>query len=482
MLNVMYIPVCGALTRSTLFLIPEPISKIIAGYKHSVPARLLRRIFRGYGLSFGLNVSRYVSSSTTTPRPRKIRLVTPLFLTWVLALALAGTPLAVQNAHAQSLGPNLVPNPTLETTGSSASVPASWSKGGFGTNTRTLSYPVPGDGGGKAVKTEITNYASGDAKWFFTPVSTGGGTYTYEDRYQSDRTSIVTVQFQHSNGSFSWVDIATLPAAGSFTSMSATFTAPSTVTKITVFHLIKGVGFVTVDNVSLRKHSSGGGGGNIFDTGAVTFRLDDGWTSQYQNALPKLNSAGMKATFYIATHRLFEDGFTGYMNQSQLQDIFDDGHEIGAHSKNHVNLLTLNASQQQAQIAGSRQDLINWGYGPVNSFAVPFGAYNNSIITMVQNAGFLNMATSDGQEMNHPSVSKYQLTRFPILNSTTVAQVKVAIDQADANNEWLILMFHEVNTGGRTYAITPAKFNEIVDYVKAKGVPVVTVSQGAVSL
>lgn len=403
-------------------------------------------------------------------------------LIFIMALTLTGAPFVAGTAHAQSVGPNLVPNPTLETSGSSASVPTSWSKGGYGTNTRTLSYPVGGDGGGKAVTTEITSYTSGDAKWFFNPVSTGGGTYTYEDRYQSNRASIVTVQFQHSNGSFSWVDIATLGAAGSFTSMSATFTAPSTVTKITVFHLIKGVGFVTVDNVSLRKHETGGGGGNIFDTGAVTFRLDDGWASQYQNALPKLNSAGMKGTFYIATHQLFEDGFTGYMNQGQLQDIFDAGHEIGAHSRNHVNLLTLNSSQRQAQIAGSRQDLINWGYGPVNSFSAPFGAYDSSIITIVQNAGFLNMATSDGQEMNHPGVSKYQLTRFPILNSTTVDQVKAAIDQADANNEWLILMFHEVNTSGRTYATTPAKFNEIVDYVKAKSIPVVTVSEGAAAL
>lgn len=383
-----------------------------------------------------------------------------------------------QTASAQTFGPNLIANPTLE---AGTTLPTGWIKGGYGTNTRTLTYPVAGDGGGKAVKTEITAYTSGDAKWVFTAVNVSGGTYRYEDRYQSNRTSIVTAQIQHSNGSLTYQDIATLAASANFASMSADFTMPSTATKVTIFHLINGPGSVTIDNALLRRHEAGGVG-DIFDTGAVTFRFDDGWTSQYQNALPKLNSAGIKGSFYIITHQMFEDGFTGYINQTQLQAIYNAGHEIGAHTRTHRNLNTLSTTERQNEITGSRQDLIGWGFGPILSFAVPFGAYNQSVIDVVKSAGFQSMVTSDGHQFNKPDSDRYRLTRFPITSATTVAQVKQAIDQADANNEWLIISFHEVNTSGRTYAITPTKFNEIVDYVVLKGIPVITTSEGAQDL
>jgi hypothetical protein len=44
-------------------------------------------------------------------------------------------------AHA---GPELVLNGSVETVGATASVPLGWNTGGWGTNTRTFSYPSTG--------------------------------------------------------------------------------------------------------------------------------------------------------------------------------------------------------------------------------------------------------------------------------------------------------------------------------------------------
>jgi len=408
-------------------------------------------------------------------------------LALMLCIPFFATPL--ETVSAQTSGTNLVPNGSLESAGGSG-LPASWKKGGYGTNTRSLTYPVPGVGGGKAIKTAITSYTNGDAKWYFNPVSISPGTYVYSNEYMSDRVSFVTVQFQNTSGAFSYKDVATLPAAaGAFTPMSAEFTVPANTANVTVFHLIKGVGFVTIDNVAIYAKGSTPppppppppppSGGNIFNTGAVSLRFDDGLLSQYEDALPKLNSAGLKGTFYIITQEMAEQGFAGYMNKQQVVDIFNAGHEIGAHTRTHKDLTTLSPSAQQNEVAGSRQDLQSWNVGSILSLSVPFGAYDNPVINVVKNAGFSSMTTSDGHQFNKPDSDRYTLTRIPGDNRLTVPQIKQKIDTAIAQKEWAVIAFHHIDTTGDPYSITPTEFNQIIDYIVQKGIRVVTVSEGA---
>src|SRR5690348_12104458 len=63
-------------------------------------------------------------------------------------------------AVSSSLGPNLIQNPSVETVGTNG-LPIGWAKGGYGTNTRTLTYPVTGTcgAGTKAVQVTLSNYA-----------------------------------------------------------------------------------------------------------------------------------------------------------------------------------------------------------------------------------------------------------------------------------------------------------------------------------
>src|SRR4029077_3046363 len=89
---------------------------------------------------------------------------------------------------------DLIPNPSVESASTSPTgVPTGWLKGGAGANTRVLTYPVAGFDGAKAVKTEITSYTGGDAKWYFAPLNASGGQqYTYSDYFTSNVPSTVT--------------------------------------------------------------------------------------------------------------------------------------------------------------------------------------------------------------------------------------------------------------------------------------------------
>jgi peptidoglycan/xylan/chitin deacetylase (PgdA/CDA1 family) len=373
---------------------------------------------------------------------------------------------------------NLITNPNFEQTGS-AGVPLSWNKGGWGTNTRTFTYPSTSYDGSKAVKVQISSYTNGDAKWYFSPISIPAGTYTYSDNYSSNISSYITAQFQKTDGTYIYKDLATLPSSNSFVGTSVDVTVPTGTQNVTIFHLIKGTGFLSLDNVFLKSKTSESN--NIFSTGAVTFRFDDGWLSQYQNAIPKLNSAGFKGTFYISSKQLYENGFEGFMNYTQLADVYKKGNEIGSHTQTHAHLTNLTTKEQKTEIQGSRDDLISMGLGQVNSFSYPFGEYDANTLQIVKDAGYLDgVSTIDGYVS--PSSDKYQLERQSILNTTTIKQIKAMIDNATNNKRWLILTFHDISDGSTMYSTTKEIFNQTVDYISLKKLPVITVEQGIKSL
>jgi len=372
---------------------------------------------------------------------------------------------------------NLVPNGNFETTGTNG-LPTGWNRDHWGTNTPTFTYPVTGPDGSKAAKVAISSYTSGDAKWDFAPISVTPGVYTYSEEYSSNVPSVIDVQYQNADNSFTYRDIANLPASSGFTKATVDFTVPNGTKNITVFHLIQNVGTLTVDNVSVTQKAAFKG---VFTTGAVSLRFDDGWQSQYDNAIPKMQASGFHGTFYIVTQQLSDNGFSGYMSKAEIQKLFSFGEEIGAHTRTHPDLTTLSASQQQTEIQGSRQDLLSWNVGQILSFAYPYGAYNATSIQTVKNAGFTSgAATIDGDVT--PTSDPYQLEHHEIQNTTTLAQVQSWIDEAATKKLWLILTFHRVDQNCDQYCTTPQEFGQIIDYLAQKNIPVVTVSQGLQSL
>jgi peptidoglycan/xylan/chitin deacetylase (PgdA/CDA1 family) len=372
---------------------------------------------------------------------------------------------------------NLISNGDLETTGS-AGAPLNWKSNKWGTNIVTFSYPVAGVSGSKAAKVTVTSYTSGDAKWYFNPITVPPGTYTFADQYISDKPTVIDIQFHNKDGSFTYKDIAFLPAAGTFTPASVQFTVPSTVQDITIFHLIQSVGSLTIDNAELTAAAAPSG---IFTTGAVTFRFDDGWNSQYKTALPKLSSYGFKSTFYIVSQQILDNGYSGFMSKAQIQDLYSQGNEIGDHTRTHPHLTRLTTTQEQDEIVGARQDLQAMGISSVTTFAYPYGEYNATTIDIVKNAG-LSAAAATLNGLVTPTSDRYQLERRGVESTVTVAQMKQWVDDAFANKQWLILELHRVDTSGDQYSITPDNFSQLVDYVSQKKIPVVTISQGTASL
>lgn len=395
-----------------------------------------------------------------------------LFMSNIVPVFLGVVLFEPLSAHA-ALGPNLIVNPGLETANSSGG-PAGWSRGRWGTNSAVFTYPVPGFSSARAARVSLTAYTSGDAKWYFTDVPVqAGSAYQFSDFSRSNLKSHITVRYRYTNGSYQYVDIGTMPASSGWQQFTGKFSVPSGVAALTMFHLIKNVGWLDTDSYSLRKMDSNP---LRFTQGIISLNFDDGLLSTYQNALPILNRAGLRSTQFIVTGRM-RDSFASYVKVNQVLAMQSQGHEIGAHTRTHSDLTVLSADILQGEVAGSRQDLLDIGATPINFFAYPFGSYNDTVKQSVQSAGFSAARSSDGG-YNLKTQDVFILNRQGIRVYTTVDQAKGYIDTALRDKSWLILVFHAVDYSGTEYSATPETLQRIVDYLKLKNAKVVTMGEG----
>jgi len=145
-----------------------------------------------------------------------------------------------------------------------------------------------------------------------------------------------------------------------------------------------------------------GGGGAVAAAGAsggaqtvVSLTFDDGPKTQY-SCRQTLRRHGMRATFVVNSGLTSNDPGAWQMTWTQLHNLAADGNEIAAHSLTGQNLTLLTPDQQRQEICGDRLNLIKRGFAPVMSFAYPYGAYNSSAKSIVQDCGFTSARTVGG--------------------------------------------------------------------------------------
>lgn len=151
-------------------------------------------------------------------------------------------------------GKNIVPNPSVE---NGTTKPNNWTSEKWGTHTSKFTYLTNlAHAGNKSVKAEITAYTSGDSKWYFNPQAvTAGQKYDISQWYQSNVETNIVIWFTLTNGSSQYIEITPAPASATWAHYNGQVTVPANAQKMSVFHLIKKVGWVVTDNFSVKEAS-----------------------------------------------------------------------------------------------------------------------------------------------------------------------------------------------------------------------------------
>ncbi len=218
-----------------------------------------------------------------------------------------------------------------------------------------------------------------------------------------------------------------------------------------------------------------------FAEGMVSFTLDDAWESQYVNALPILDAAGFKATFYMPSAPI-QQGWDLFMTPAMVLDIVRKGHEIGGHTVSHPDLTSLTPAAVTAELTDSRNYLRALTGQPLTAFASPYGRSNASVRALLRQAGFTTARGVNYDTQNSPVSDKLDLRAVCVDTAISFETLKAQILAAKANRSWYILCLHEVKLNGDDLSMTPARFQELVDFVRLSGVRVVTIEQGLVMM
>jgi peptidoglycan/xylan/chitin deacetylase (PgdA/CDA1 family) len=162
----------------------------------------------------------------------------------------------------------------------------------------------------------------------------------------------------------------------------------------------------------------------------IVLTFDNGYASQYENALPILKRLGWVGNENIQLTGLppSQGGLTG----AQVRGLISAGWELDTQGISHADLITLDAAQLQYQIATARQTLRKRYDVPVNWFCYPSGHYDATVVAAVKAAGFVG-STTVIPGWASPGEDPYRLPRLRVLGGTSPSGLLEQIAQAQAD-------------------------------------------------
>jgi peptidoglycan/xylan/chitin deacetylase (PgdA/CDA1 family) len=149
----------------------------------------------------------------------------------------------------------------------------------------------------------------------------------------------------------------------------------------------------------------------------VVITFDDGFVDIFLNAFPIMKAMGFIGTIYIYVDHV---GSRGYLDAGQITTLAESGWEIGNHSMSHANL-TQNHSKLEYEVEQSRTILEKMIGVNVNTFAYPYGEFDDFVIEYLRNSGYL-AGMGLGLNYDHSIDSLYQLTRIEVQNDYSLSE------------------------------------------------------------
>lgn len=139
----------------------------------------------------------------------------------------------------------------------------------------------------------------------------------------------------------------------------------------------------------------------------VILSFDDGWEDQFTYAFPVLRKYGFTATFFIVTNYV---GRRDFLSWNQIRNLASAGMTIGSHSCTHPFLSRIvDHSVLESEISGCKRTIELHLGKPIEEFAYPYGAFNQSVIQLVEKAGYRS-ARADYFGMWHSKNDQYFLS------------------------------------------------------------------------
>jgi peptidoglycan/xylan/chitin deacetylase (PgdA/CDA1 family) len=197
---------------------------------------------------------------------------------------------------------------------------------------------------------------------------------------------------------------------------------------------------------------------------AVSLTYDDGFAQHLDNAIPDLEAAGLRGTFYIPTGHGMTSS-TWHTRSAEWKAVAERGHEIGNHTQHHPcslshkwvkpnrSLEVYDLSRMEMELVAASRDIravVGENYHHTYAYTCGedwVGQARVSYCPMVRRL-FPAARLGGGKELVDPM--DVQLERVPawVVPAQSRAEPIIHfIDSAIEQNRWAVLVFHGVQGG-----------------------------------
>ena len=148
----------------------------------------------------------------------------------------------------------------------------------------------------------------------------------------------------------------------------------------------------------------------------IVLSFDNGYASQYTNALPVLRRLG-----WVGVENIQLSGLPpseGGLTDDQVRGLISAGWELDTQGISHADLIALGPSELNHQIVTARLTLRSRYRVPVNWFCYPSGHYDATVIAKVRAAGYVGSTTVVPGWASRAD-DPYRLPRLRVLGGTS---------------------------------------------------------------
>lgn len=172
-------------------------------------------------------------------------------------------------------------------------------------------------------------------------------------------------------------------------------------------------------------------------TGTVTIQFDDGYATDYTEALPILDRYGYPAVSFVNPVTIGDDGRLTVPRCSELRDA---GWTIANHTHSHRRLEELSGAEQAAEIVRGKEWLLDHGFDRgARYFAYPFGQWDERTLEIVEKHHDLAFWSGRGVtgDVANPLLC-------PRVGEPTADTATELLDRAAACGGHVTLFYHEL--------------------------------------
>lgn len=211
----------------------------------------------------------------------------------------------------------------------------------------------------------------------------------------------------------------------------------------------------------------------------VSLTFDDQWEDEWLYGQPLMRQYGFLGTYYVITSDS-DNGYGCCMSWAQLDTLEAQGNDVGGQTIDHPDLTSLTVAQMQAELCGSRQDMINNGIPDPVSMAYPFGDYNTTVESVAGQCGWLTARVGGGISNSNTTPTAPYVETIPPQNPLALRTIAVDaaadenlpdleafVDAASAHGGgWLPITFHDVcDAGASDYSTCMSQYGSVQDTV-----------------